>query len=206
MQIWITNFMEQFGYLGTFLMILLENVFPPIPSEVILTFGGFMTTNTSMTIIGIVTSATAGSVLGAIILYGIGHLLNVQRLENIVNRWGHILRIKVSDIHKANSWFNRYGYRTIFFCRMIPLVRSLISIPAGMANMKFSLFVLYTTAGTLIWNIVLVCAGAILGESWETILDFMDIYSHIAYTILGLALVIFISLLFLRRRRKAKTS
>jgi LPXTG-motif cell wall-anchored protein len=75
-----------------------------------------------------------------------------------------------------------------------------------MANMKFSLFVLYTTAGTLIWNIVLVCAGAILGESWETILDFMDIYSHIAYTILGLALVIFISLLFLRRRRKAKTS
>lgn len=206
MQIWITNFMEQFGYLGTFLMILLENVFPPIPSEVILTFGGFMTTNTSMTIIGIVTSATAGSVLGAIILYGIGHLLNVQRLENIVNRWGHILRIKVSDIHKANSWFNRYGYRTIFFCRMIPLVRSLISIPAGMANMKFSLFVLYTTAGTLIWNIVLVCAGAILGESWETILDFMDIYSNIAYTILGLALVIFISLLFLRRRRKFKTS
>ncbi|MDF2506041.1 DedA family protein [Clostridium sp.] len=206
MQIWITNFMEQFGYLGTFLMILLENVFPPIPSEVILTFGGFMTTNTSMTIIGIVTSATAGSVLGAIILYGIGHLLNVQRLENIVNRWGHILRIKVSDIHKANSWFNRYGYRTIFFCRMIPLVRSLISIPAGMANMKFSLFVLYTTAGTLIWNIVLVCAGAILGESWETILDFMDIYSNIAYTILGLVLVIFISLLFLRRRRKVKTS
>jgi LPXTG-motif cell wall-anchored protein len=198
--------MEQFGYLGTFLMILLENVFPPIPSEVILTFGGFMTTNTSMTIIGIVTSATAGSVLGAIILYGIGHLLNVQRLENIVNRWGHILRIKVSDIHKANSWFNRYGYRTIFFCRMIPLVRSLISIPAGMANMKFSLFVLYTTAGTLIWNIVLVCAGAILGESWETILDFMDIYSNIAYTILGLVLVIFISLLFLRRRRKVKTS
>lgn len=206
MENWIINFMEQFGYLGTFLMILLENVFPPIPSEVILTFGGFMTTNTDMTVIGVVTSATAGSVAGAAILYGIGRLLNVNKLEKIISRFGNILRVKVSDIQKANSWFARYGYKAIFFCRMIPLVRSLISIPAGMANMKFNLFLLYTTAGTLIWNIVLVSAGAMLGESWQSVLDFMNVYSSITYTILGLTFVVFCALWFLKRKRNLKIS
>lgn len=204
MENWIIHFMEQFGYLGTFLMILLENVFPPIPSEVVLTFGGFMTTNTSLTIIGVVASATAGSVLGAIILYGIGRLLNVNTLEKIINRFGRILRVKVSDIHRANAWFNRYGYTTIFFCRMVPLVRSLISIPAGMANMKFSLFVLYTTLGTLIWNIALVYAGAALSESWTEILDFMDVYSNITLAVLGLIFIIFCILWFIKRKRSQK--
>lgn len=204
MQNWITNFMENFGYLGTFLMILLENVFPPIPSEVVLTFGGFMTTNTNMTVFGVIISATAGSVAGAIVLYGIGRLLNVKKLEKIIERWGHIIKVKVSDIEKANSWFDKYGNRTIFFCRMIPLVRSLISIPAGMANMKFSLFVIYTTAGTLIWNIILVCAGAALGNSWEKILDIMDTYSTITYSALGLAFIAFIVFWFRKKNNKLK--
>lgn len=203
MQSWIMNFMEQFGYFGTFLMILLENVFPPIPSEVILTFGGFMTTTTRMTVIGVITSATAGSVLGALILYGIGRLLNVNRLEKIIERWGHILRVKVSDLHKANSWFERYGNRTIFFCRMVPIVRSLISIPAGMANMKIGVFLIYTTAGTLIWNIILVCAGAFLGESWQSILYYMDIYSNIILAIIVLILIV-AAIWFFRRNKKVK--
>ena len=206
MQQWIINFMESFGYLGTFLMILLENVFPPIPSEVILTFGGFMTTNTSMTVIGVVISATVGSVAGAVILYGIGRLLNVNRLEKIISRFGHILRVKARDIQKANSWFSRYGYKTIFFCRMIPLVRSLISIPAGMANMKFNLFLLYTTVGTLIWNIALVSAGAVLGGSWQSVLGFMDVYSNIIYAILGLAIVTLSFIGFLKRKGNLKIS
>lgn len=200
MENWIINFMEHFGYLGTFLMILLENVFPPIPSEVILTFGGFMTTNTGMTVIGVVTSATAGSVAGAIVLYGIGRIFNIKKLEKILSRFGHILRLKVSDIEKANSWFTRHGYKAIFFCRMVPIIRSLISIPAGMANMKFSLFLLYTTAGTLIWNTSLVCAGAALGESWVEIIGFMDVYSTITYAILGLTFVIFSALWFFKRK------
>lgn len=204
MENWIINFMENFGYLGTFLMILLENIFPPIPSEVILTFGGFMTTNTGLTILGVVISATAGSVLGAIILYGIGKLFNVNKLEIIINRFGNILRLKVSDIHKANLSFTRYGYRAIFFCRMIPLVRSLISIPAGMANMKFSLFILYTTLGTLIWNIALVCAGAFLGESWENILDFMNVYSNVTYVVLGVIFVFFSILWLIKRNQNQK--
>ncbi len=206
MQQWIINFMEHFGYLGTFLMILLENVFPPIPSEVILTFGGFMTTNTDMTIIGVVTSATFGSVAGAVVLYGIGRMINVNKLEKIISRFGHILRIKVSDIQKANSWCTRYGYKAIFLCRMIPLVRSLISIPAGMVSMKFNIFLIYTTVGTMIWNIALVSAGAILGESWQSILGFMDVYSNIIYAILGLVIIAFCTIWFLKKKRILKIS
>lgn len=201
MENWITNFMENFGYLGTFLMILLENVFPPIPSEIVLTFGGFMTTTTELTVFGVVVSATAGSVVGAVILYGIGKLFNVNKLEAIINRFGKILRVKVSDIHKAQEVFNRYGNRAIFFGRMIPLVRSLISIPAGMSNMKLSIFVIYTTFGTLIWNIILVYAGAIFGDKWENILKFMDVYSNITYIVLGI-IIVFGVLYFIKNKSK----
>src|ERR1041384_4906596 len=144
MENWITQFMEQYGYIGVFLMIALENVFPPIPSELILPFGGFMTTQpTGMAVPGVIIASTAGSVVGAVILYGIGLLLDVERLEKIIDRWGHILRITKEDIHKADAWFDKYGIWTVLFCRMVPLIRSLISIPAGMSNMKFSLFIIF---------------------------------------------------------------
>jgi len=201
---WITNFIEQFGYLSIFLLITVENVFPPIPSEIILTFGGFMSTKTQLTLPGVILTATLGSVIGAVILYGIGRLLDVERLERIIGRWGHILRVKVSDIEKADSWFKKYGYWTVFFCRMIPLIRSLISIPAGMSNMKFSLFLLFTTLGTLIWNILLVSAGAVLGESWEVVLNYMDVYSNVTYGVIALAGVGFIAFWIKKARREAK--
>jgi membrane protein DedA with SNARE-associated domain len=203
MQSWITEFMEQFGYLGIFLMITLENVFPPIPSEIILPFGGFMTTYSDLTIPGVIAAATAGSVLGAVILYGIGRLLDVDRLEKIVGRWGHLLRVKKEDIRKADAWFDKYGYWTVLFCRMIPLIRSLISIPAGMSHMNFWLFLLFTTLGTLIWNIILVSVGAVLGSSWENILHFMDIYSNVTYALIALGMAAF-ALLFIRRMRKSQ--
>lgn len=200
MQTWIITFMEDFGYLGTFLLILLENVFPPIPSEVILTFGGFMTTTTNMTILGVVLSATLGSVSGAFILYKIGSIVNVTKLENIVKRWGHILRLKIEDVQKTDTWFHRYGNKAVFFCRMVPIVRSLISIPAGMYKMELKTFLLYTTAGTLIWNIILVSAGAALGESWEKILIFMDMYSTIIYIILFVAVIALLLFKFFNKK------
>jgi len=200
MQTWIITFMENFGYLGTFLLILLENVFPPIPSEVILTFGGFMTTNTNMTIVGVVLSATLGSVSGAFILYKIGNIVNVTKLESIVKRWGHILRLKIEDIQKTDTWFHRYGNKAVFFCRMVPIVRSLISIPAGMYKMELKTFLLYTTAGTLIWNIILVSAGAVLGEAWEKILIFMDMYSTIIYIILFVAVIALLLFKFFHKK------
>ncbi|MDO7487744.1 DedA family protein [Peribacillus sp. NPDC096622] len=202
MENWITEFMNDFGYMGIFLLIALENIFPPIPSEVILTFGGYMTTKADMTVIGVVIAATIGSVAGAVVLYGIGLLLDVKVIEKFVERWGHILRLTVSDVHKANSWFDKYGSWTVFFCRLVPLIRSLISIPAGMSHMSFWLFLLYTTSGTLIWNIILVNIGAAVGSSWEDIVGYMDIYSNIVYAILALLLIAFVVLIF--RRNKGK--
>ncbi|MDN7244876.1 DedA family protein [Planococcus shenhongbingii] len=186
MEQWITSIMSDYGYIGIFLLIMLENVFPPIPSEVILTVGGFMTTTTDMTIPGVILASTAGSVSGALILYGIGLLLDVERLEKIVEKYGHILRVKKADIHRADAWFDRYGVWTIFFGRLIPLVRSLISIPAGMANTKFWLFLTLTTLGTVLWNTVLVFVGEAVGENRDEIMKQLDIYSNVVYVLIVL--------------------
>jgi LPXTG-motif cell wall-anchored protein len=203
MQSWITEFMEQFGYLGIFLLMCLENVFPPIPSELILPFGGFMTTYSNLNVLGVIFAATGGSVLGAIILYGIGLLLDVERLLKIVDRWGKLLHVKQQDILKADDWFDHHGYWTVLFCRMIPLIRSLISIPAGMSNMKFVLFLFFTTVGTLIWNSFLVGAGAMLGKSWEKVLYYMGIYSNIIYITIGiLILILLVYFIFIKKRKK----
>lgn len=186
MEQWITDIMSDYGYFGIFLLIMLENIFPPIPSEVILTVGGFMTTTTTMTIPGVILASTAGSVFGAIILYGIGLLLDVERLEKIVDKWGRVLRVKKADIHRADAWFDRFGVWTVFFGRLIPLVRSLISIPAGMSNMKFWLFLTFTTLGTVLWNTVLVFVGEAVGDNREAILEQLDVYSNIVYALIVL--------------------
>ncbi|MEK4484186.1 DedA family protein [Psychrobacillus sp. FSL H8-0484] len=199
MEAWITDWMNQFGYLGVFLLILAENIFPPIPSEVILTLGGFMTTTTTMTKLGIIIASTSGSVVGAAILYWIGTLLDVERLEKIVKKYGKFLRLSIKDIHKADAWFDKYGVWAVFFGRLVPLVRSLISIPAGMSNMKFWLFLWFTTLGTLIWNTVLVSVGAAVGDNWNEIVGYMDIYSNIVYIILAIVGVAFLVWYFKKR-------
>lgn len=200
MENWLTEIMNEFGYMGIMFLIALENIFPPIPSEVILTFGGFMTTTSNLSIIGVVLSSTAGSVLGAIILYIIGLQLDVERIDKIVTRWGHILRITMKDVNKADAWFDKYGPLTVFICRFVPLIRSLISIPAGMSNMNFVIFLIFTTFGTLMWNIILVWLGASLGSSWDVIVEYMDVYSNVVYTFLFLV-VIFLLIIFIKRRR-----
>ncbi|NYF23302.1 DedA family protein [Sporosarcina sp. JAI121] len=201
MENWITEFMGEFGYFGVFLLIMIENIFPPIPSEVILTFGGFMTTYSDMTRTGVIIAATAGSVIGAMILYSIGLLLDVARLEKIVDRWGPLLRLKRKDIHRADAWFDKYGPWTVLLCRLVPLIRSLISIPAGMSGMNFPLFILLTTIGSLIWNTTLVSLGAAVGDNWESIVRYMDIYSTIAYVLIGIG-GIAVCFLYIRFRRK----
>ena len=201
MENWITEVMNTYGYIGIFLLIALENIFPPIPSEVILTFGGFMTTTTNLSVFGVIIVSTIGSVAGAIILYGIGVLLNVDRLERIVDKWGHILRITSKDINKADDWFHRFGVWTIFFGRLVPLIRSLISIPAGMSRMNMGVFLLFTTIGTLIWNTILVSVGAAVGASWSDIVGYMDIYSNVVYLILAVLIVLFL-VFYIKKRRK----
>ncbi|WP_421383646.1 DedA family protein [Bacillus salacetis] len=202
MENWLIEIIDKFGYAGIFLLIALENIFPPIPSEVILTFGGFVTTTSGLSITGVVIAATLGSVIGAIALYGLGRLLDVERMEKIVDKWGHILRLTKEDIHKADAWFDKYGYWSVFFCRFVPLIRSLISIPAGMSNMKFIPFLIFTTAGTFIWNIVLVNLSAQVGESWEDIVAYMDIYSNIAYAVIAVFVIAFL-VYFIKKKKKS---
>lgn len=201
MEKWIIQFMEQYGYFGIAWLIFLENVFPPIPSEIILTFGGFMTTKTDLTFVGVVITSTIGSVIGAIALYGIGTWIGENKLYNLVQKYGKFLRVTTEDLTKTFKWFERYGYWTIFFCRFIPLIRSLISIPAGITRMNIWIFIIFTTIGTLLWNIVLIYLGQTVGGNWHVIVNYMDIYSKIIYVLL-LLLVIYILFKWLKRIRQ----
>ncbi|MBC2102446.1 DedA family protein [Listeria marthii] len=202
METWITSIMADFGYIGIFLLIMVENLFPPIPSEIILTFGGFMTTVSSLNVVLVIIVATLGSVVGAILLYKVASYFGKERLTKIVLKYGRILRLKESDIERAESFFLKYGSWAVFLCRMIPLIRSLISIPAGMTKMKMSRFLILTTAGSLLWNTVLIGLGALLGESWSEIVVFMDSFSTIIYSIIAILVVIGLGFFFRARFKK----
>lgn len=185
MQEWIIAVMQQYGYLGVALLIAVENIFPPIPSEVILTFGGFMTTYTTLNIWLVILSSTAGSVAGAVVLYGAGCLLPPDRLKALLSgRIGKLLHLYPEDVDKSIEWFNRTGFSTVFFCRFIPMVRSLISIPAGFARMKFIPFLMLTTLGSFLWNTILVWVGVAARESWDIIVKNLESYSGILKIIL----------------------
>ena len=202
MQEFILTVMEQFGYLGVFLLIAIENIFPPIPSEVILLFGGFMTTYTNLSIPLMVIAATLGSLLGAIVLYYIGKILNKDRLKKIVRgKIGKVLFLKEKDIDKADAWFDNKGNKSVFFCRFVPIVRSLISIPAGMSEMTMVKFIVYTFCGSLIWNTVLICLGHTLSDNWSIMLDILDKYKIITIIIMS---CIFAYVLYKFYKKRAK--
>lgn len=203
MQEFIFTVMEQFGYLGVFLLIAIENVFPPIPSEVILLFGGFMTTHANLNIMLMIIASTLGSLFGALVLYYIGKILNKDRLKKIVSgKIGKVLRIKYEDIDKADTWFDAKGNKAVFFCRFIPIVRSLISVPAGMSEMPMGKFLLYTLTGSAIWNTVLLVVGSIVGENWTSILNIFENYSHIVFILLIIAFIIFLFLFYHKKFSK----
>lgn len=166
----VLELMGEYGNLAVFLLILVENLFPPIPSEVILTFGGVMTVCTDMTPIGVILFSTAGSLAGAVILYSVGRFLPDEVFRKLLcGQIGHLLHFRLEDVDLAKGWFRERGRSAVFLCRLIPIVRSLISIPAGIARMPFVPFLVFTAAGSLLWNTVLVYAGRIAGDSWEKV-------------------------------------
>ena len=204
MQQFILHIIEQFGYFGVFFLILIENVFPPIPSEVILLISGFFSSYTSLSVFYMILVLTLGSFLGAIILYYIGKIFNKERLKKIVSgRLGKILFLKENDIDKADEWFDNKGNKSVFFCRFVPIVRSLISIPAGMSEMPMGKFIIYTICGSMIWNTVLICLGYRLGSNWEYVLTILDKYQMLVIVIL---VIIFgyVIIKFYRKKRKSK--
>ena len=203
MQEIMLSIMEQFGYLGVFLLITIENIFPPIPSEAVLLFGGFMTTYTGLNIIVMIIAATLGSLVGAIVLYGLGRILSKERLKKIVSgKIGKILRLKAEDIDKADKWFYEKGNKTVFFCRFVPIVRSLISIPAGISKMPMGKFLIYTTAGSTVWNAVLLIIGNIVGENWTNMLAIFEQYSHITLIVLAIIFIIGCLLFYWKKTNK----
>ncbi len=194
MQELIIQIMDKFGYLGVCFLIAVENIFPPIPSEVILTFGGFMTTYTRLSVPGVIIFSTLGSTIGALVLYWVGTALNPQRLDALTKgKAFKLLGFDKEDMQRTVSWFNKHGKKAILFGRCIPIIRSLVSVPAGMAEINIPVFLIYTVIGSTVWNILLVSMGALLGASWEIVLIYMERYSSvIKFTLLIVAFILII--------------
>lgn len=180
MQEWITMLIQEYGYISLFILMIVENVFPPIPSEVILTFAGFMTSMTYLTVLGVIIVGSCGSFLGGLILYYLGRLLTPTRLESLLNsRLAKRLHFHQADIQKTQNWFLKHGKKAVFFGRLVPMIRSLISIPAGMAQMPVISYSLYTLLGTLLWDTILVLGGTYLGQQWDFISTLMSEYDMV---------------------------
>ena len=184
---WITRTLDALGYLGLASLALLETVFPPIPSELILPLAGYLVSQQRMSLAGAVGAATAGSVLGALLLYAVGRAYGEARLKRFVVRHGRWLTLDARDIDRVSAWFERRGTWAVFICRLIPGLRSLISIPAGVHRMGLARFLLATVAGTLLWSTLLVWLGTRLGEHFDRVGRFIDPVSRIVLGALLLA-------------------
>lgn len=199
---WVISIMEALGSPGVGLAILLENIFPPIPSEVVLPLAGFTASQGSINIFAAFIWATAGSVVGAYLLYGVGAAIGAERLRKIAD-WMWL--VEPEDVDKSIAWFDKYGKASIFFGRLIPGVRSLISIPAGIDRMNLVTFGLYSLAGSALWNAVLIYLGFVLGENWEQVGAVIDQYSSIVkYLLVAVAAALVFWLV--RRAQKRKNS
>ncbi|GGL29706.1 hypothetical protein GCM10014719_33880 [Planomonospora parontospora subsp. antibiotica] len=192
--------MEALGAPGAGIAIALENLFPPLPSEVILPLAGFTASQGNMGLFDAVLWTTLGSVIGALALYAVGALLGRERVISIASK---LPLVSISDIEKTEAWFARHGKKTVFFGRMIPIFRSLISIPAGVERMPLSIFTLLTLMGSLIWNTAFVMAGFALGENYHLVEQYMGIVSKAVLGVVLLAVVIFITVR-LKDRGKGK--
>ncbi|MEV4296750.1 DedA family protein [Microbispora rosea] len=194
---WAMELTERLGAPGAGIAIALENLFPPLPSEVILPLAGFTAARGDMSLVAALLWTTAGSVVGALALYCVGALLGRERTVAIAAR---LPLVKISDIEKAEAWFARHGVKTVFFGRMIPIFRSLISVPAGVERMPLGTFLLFTTLGSLIWNTVFVLAGYLLGEHWHLVEDYMGIVSKVVVAAVVLVVARFVAVRLRERR------
>ncbi|PST46003.1 hypothetical protein CPA40_07940 [Bifidobacterium callitrichos] len=197
---WLVGLMSVMGGLGTGVAVLLENLFPPIPSEVILPLAGFTAAQGHMTLAEAIVGATIGSVVGALMLYGIAYAIGAERMRRLFEK---MPLTDASDIDKANDWFARYGLLSVFIGRVIPIVRSLISIPAGIARTDPVRFTLLTAVGSAVWNTILVMAGYLLGAGWCSILGFLDRFQY-AVAVVVVALVVWYVVVKVRAHMAAR--
>ncbi|HEV2125073.1 MAG TPA: DedA family protein [Chloroflexota bacterium] len=175
---WATNIVESMGYPGVFFLMMLEGIFPPIPSEVILPLAGFLTGQGRFSLWIMLLVSTAGSVAIALVLYGLAYSVGRDRLREWADRHGKWIALEKKDIDKADKWFHNHGKASVFFGRFVPVVRSLISVPAGFAHMNLVGFVLFTAAGSAIWNGLLIGLGWYFGERWEQVRQYFQYFEY----------------------------
>ena len=171
---WITSTIISTGYLGVLLLTLLETVFWPLPSELILPLAGYLVSHGEMGMIGVIVAGTGGSVLGALLLYWVGKKLGEERLKTFADRHGRWLTFSRGDVDRASKWFDRHGGAAVLLCRMVPGLRALISIPAGINRMGLPKFLAYTTLGSAAWTTLLVYVGYTLGRNFEQVGQYID--------------------------------
>lgn len=196
---WAVDLMEKLGGPGAGIAIAAENLFPPIPSEIILPLAGFTASQGSFTIAEAIFWTTAGSVVGALLMYALGAALGRRRMYAV---WERLPLVKVTDLEKCEDWFARHGTKAVFFGRMVPIFRSLISVPAGVERMPLTIFLVLTTLGSLIWNSVFVLAGYQLGEQWERVDPYVSTFQKIVIA----AVVLFVCWWVLQRVRSIRAS
>lgn len=192
MSAWILAIIEKLGLVGVALMMFLENLFPPIPSELIMPMAGFASAMGSMSLVAVIMAGTMGSVLGALPLYYLGTTLDEPRLMALTQKYGKYLLIKPDDIKNAQRWFDKYGKAVVFFGRMIPAIRSLISIPAGMNRMPMLPFLVLTAVGSAIWTSLLAYAGYVLGANYDKVAEFIAPISTVVGVAVAVGVVLFV--------------
>ncbi len=198
---WALSLMDRLGGLGAGLAIALENFFPPLPSEVILPLAGFAAGLGSFTLVSALFWTTLGSLLGAIGLYGLGRAVGEERIRRIVDR---MPLVDVADLDRTAAWFHRHGGKSVFLGRMIPLFRSLVSIPAGITRMPLWRFAILTAGGSLIWNTVFVLAGYHLGQNWTRIEPYASGFQRIVIAVVVVAVGVLVVRRLLRRRAQSR--
>ena len=199
---WITEFMNSMGYFAIVFLMFLENVFPPIPSEVIMPMAGFTATQGKLSFIGVVIAGTLGSVLGALPLYFVGKTIGEERLKSWADSHGKWLTVSREDIDKAKEWFEKHGAIAVLIGRLVPGVRSLISLPAGINQMSLGLFLLYSTIGAAIWSSILAYLGHLLGGNYEKVEKYL---SPASWIILGIIVLVYIHRV-VQQHRKEQTA
>jgi membrane protein DedA with SNARE-associated domain len=202
MATWIIETINSLGYVGIFILMLVESVFPPIPSELIIPFAGYVAATGRLNVWLVLLTATAGSIVGMLPWYIAGRLFGLDRLRWLADRFGRIMTLNAEEIDTATHWFHRYGPVIVFVGRLIPLIRTLISIPAGLAAMPAWQFLTFSTLGALLFNSVLVGAGFILAEHYEAVEVFLDPGTTI---VLGLCVLYYIYRLITWRPTGAKS-
>ena len=202
---WVQEVIRAMGYPGLALVMFLENVLPPIPSEAVLPMAGWLAYEGegNFTLWGVTIVGGIGSVSGALVFYGLGHWFGEQRVRVLMEKYGKWLLLKVEDLDKAIEWFDRYGEHVIFFGRMVPIVRSLVSIPAGLASMNLARFSLYTALGTSLWSFLLALAGYLLGRNWPMVMEWVGRYEKVVLILAVVGVLAFI-IIRLRQRMLAK--